>query len=383
MSSYTKQIHRCFRCGYCKFPSDYAEYNCPSFSRFRFETYSTGGRLWLLWAWVKKEVEWSENLAKIMFSCVTCKNCVEHCPMKFKDDIVDWIVSARKDIIEKGAVLSSVRDFLNNIHKYGNPWGEARGKRAVWAEDVKRYKPGDEFLFYVGCVGSYDERGQRMARSFAELLEKADVSYGILGSEEECDGNEVYVLGEMGLFQELARKNTGKFKELNVKKVVTLSPHAYNVMKNKYPRYGTFEVFHYTEVLLKIIQEAKLKLSELNVEVTYHDPCFLGRYNNIYEVPRKILKNIPGIKLVEMDRNRENSFCCGGGSGNFVMDLLGGSEESPSRIRVKEAYETGAEILAVACPSCLTMFEDAVKNEGLEKELFVKDISELLKEVSK
>jgi len=383
MSSYTEQIHRCFRCGYCKFPSNYSEYNCPSFSRFRFETYSTGGRLWLLWAWVKKEVEWSENLAKIMFSCVTCKNCVEHCPMKFKNDIVDWIVSARKDIIERGAVLSSVRDFLNNIHKYGNPWGEAREKRAVWAKDVKRYKPGDELLFYVGCVGSYDERGQRMARSFAELLEKADVSYGILGSEEECDGNEVYVLGEMGLFQELAEKNTRKFKELNVKKVVTLSPHAYNAMKNKYPRHGTFEVFHYTEVLLKIIQEAKLKLSELNVKVTYHDPCFLGRYNNIYEVPRKILKNIPGIKLIEMDRNRENSFCCGGGSGNFVMDLLGGSEESPSRIRVREAYETGAEILVVACPSCLTMLEDAVKNEGLEKELFVRDISELLKEASK
>lgn len=383
MSSYTKEIHRCFRCGYCKFPSDYSEYNCPSFSRFRFETYSTGGRLWLLWAWVKKEVEWSENLAKILFSCVTCKNCVEHCPMKFKDDIVDWIVSARKDIIEKGAVLSSVRNFLNNVHKYGNPWGEAREKRAVWAEDVKRYKPGDELLFYVGCVGSYDERGQRMARSFAELLEKAEVSYGILGSEEECDGNEVYVLGEIGLFQELAKKNTRKFKELNVKKVVTLSPHAYNAMKNKYPRYGAFEVFHYTEVLLKIIQEAKLKLSELNVKVTYHDPCFLGRYNNIYEVPRKILKKIPGIKLVEMDRNRENSFCCGGGSGNFVMDLLGGSEESPSRIRVREAYETGAEILVVACPSCLTMLEDAVKNEGLEKELFVKDISELLKESSK
>ncbi len=382
MSSYTEHIHRCFRCGYCKFPSNYMNYNCPSYNRFRFETYSTGGRLWLLWAWIKKEVEWSEHLAKIMFSCVTCKNCVEHCPMKFKSDIVDWIVSARNDIIEKEAVPSEVRDFLNNIRKYGNPWGAARNKRDVWAEGVRRYKPGDEFLFYVGCVGSYDERGQRMARNFAELLDKAGISYGILGSEEECDGNEVYMLGEKGLFQELAEKNTKKFKELNAKKVVTLSPHAYNVMKNKYPRGETLEVFHYTQLLLKMIQRGKLKLSELNVKVTYHDPCFLGRYNNIYEVPRKILKNIPGVKLIEMDRNRENSFCCGGGSGNFVMDLLGNSEETPSKIRIREAYETGAEILAVACPSCLIMLDDAVKNEGLEDELVVKDITEVLKEAS-
>jgi len=380
MQAYAEQIHRCFRCGYCKFPSDYTEINCPSYSRFRLETYSTGGRLWLIWAWLKKEIEWSEHFAEVIFSCATCRNCVETCPMKFKDDIVDWIVAARSDMIEKGLVLPNIKDLLNNISKHGNPWGIARSKRDAWAEGVKRYKPGDEYFFYVGCVGSYEERGQRMARSFAELLDKAEVSFGVLGAEEDCDGNEVYMLGEMGLSQELAEKNAQKFKELGVKKVVTLSPHAYNFMKNKYPRFGDLEVFHYTQLLSALIQKGKIELSEFKAKVTYHDPCFLGRYNGVYDVPREILRSMPGIQLIEMDRNRQDSFCCGGGSGNFVIDLLGRSEESPSRTRVREAHETGAEILVVACPSCMTMLDDAVKDEGLEGELTVRDIAELVKE---
>ena len=380
MQAYAEQIHRCFRCGYCKFPSDFTEINCPSYSRFRFETYSTGGRLWLIWAWLKKEMEWSEHFAEIVFSCATCRNCVEHCPMRFSDDIVDWIVAARSDMVEKGLMLPNVRDFLNNISKHGNPWGTARSKRDTWAEGIRRYEPGDEYLLYVGCVGSYEKRGQRMARTLAELLEKAGASFGILGFEEDCDGNEVYMLGEMGLFQELAKRNTQKFKELGVKKVVTLSPHAYNSMKNKYPRLDDFEAFHYTQLLLELIQKGKIELSELNAKVTYHDPCFLGRYNSVYDAPRQILKSIPGIKLKEMNRSRENSFCCGGGSGNFVLDLLGRSEENPSRNRVREAHETGADILVVACPSCMIMLDDAVKDEGLEGELTVKDITELVKE---
>ncbi len=377
MQGYAGQIHRCFRCGFCKFPGDFTDLNCPSYNRFRLETYSTGGRLWLIWAWLKKEIEWSEHLAEVVFSCATCRNCVEQCPMKFSDDIVDWIVSARSDMVEKGLIPRYVRDFLKNISSHGNPWGIARGARDAWAEEIRRYKPGDEYLFYVGCVGSYNEKGQRMAKNFAELLNKAEVSFGILGAEEECDGNEVYMLGEMGLFQELASKNVQKFRELGVKKIVSLSPHAYNSIKGKYPRSGDLEALHYTQLLSKLIHREKLDLSELRAKVTYHDPCFLGRYNDVYDAPREILKSIPGIELVEMERTRENSFCCGGGSGNFVTGLLGGSEEDPSRIRVREAYQTGAEILVVACPSCMTMLDDAVKDEGLEDELTVRDVAEL------
>jgi Fe-S oxidoreductase len=220
-----------------------------------------------------------------------------------------------------------------------------------------------------------------MARSLAGVLNAAGVSFGILGNDEECCGNEIYMLGEMGLFQTLVEKNSQKFTELGVKKIVTLSPHAYNVMKNHYPALGaSFEVCHYTQLLADLIKENKLKFSQNKVKITYQDPCFLGRYNKIYEEPRQILRSIPGLELVEMEKNRADSFCCGGGSGNFIMDLLAGGEDSPARVRVREAYVTGADTLAVACPSCLTMFTDAVKSEDLDGKLTVKDISQIVKE---
>jgi Fe-S oxidoreductase len=213
------------------------------------------------------------------------------------------------------------------------------------------------------------------------VLKAAGVSFGILGNDEECCGNEIYMLGEMGLFQTLAEKNSQQFKELGVKRVVTLSPHAYNAMKNNYPAFGgSFEVYHYTQLLRDLIKKNKVKLSNNKAKVTYQDPCFLGRYNKIYDEPRQVLQSIPGVELVEMERNREDAFCCGGGSGNFIMDLLAGDEDSPARVRVREAYATGADTLAVACPSCLTMFTDAVKTEDLDGKLAVKDISQLVKE---
>lgn len=381
MEEYAKQIHRCFRCGFCKFTSDYTDFNCPSYTRFRFDTYSTGGRLWLAYAWLKNEIGWSERLAEILYSCTTCKNCVEHCPMGFASDIVDWIVGARSDMVERGRIPPAVARFLEAVHGYGNPFKMLRNERGAWADGMKRYQPGDEYLFYVGCLGSYDEFGQAMAKAGADLLKEAAISFGILGEQEECCGNEVYSLGEMGLFQVLAERNIQKFKQLGVKKVITLSPHAYNAMKNHYPRFGAnFEVYHYSQLLYGVIKENKAKLSEVKAKVTFHDPCFLGRYNKIYDVPRQILQSIPGVELVEMERNKENSFCCGGGSGNFVTDFLKGSEQSPSRIRVREACETGAGILAVACPGCMIMFMDAIKVEGLEDKLTVKDISQIVRQ---
>lgn len=380
MHEYTSQIHRCFRCGYCKFPNNFTDLNCPSYNRFRFESFSTGGRLWLIWGWLTGEIEWSEHLAEVVFSCATCRNCVEQCPMRFSDDIIDWIVGTRRDMIEKGLVLGQISEFLDNIYKYRNPWGMPRNERDAWAGDIKRYTPEDEYLFYVGCAGSYEPQGQRMAKAINFILKKGGNSFGILGSEETCDGNEVYYVGEQGLFQELMKENVQKIKELNVKKIVTLSPHAFNIMKNKYSELGDTKVFHYTHLLLEMIQKESMQLSEVKATVTYHDPCFLGRYNDVYDIPREILKSIPGLELIEMDRSRENSFCCGGGSGNFVFDLLGRSSDSPSRIRVREAYETGAELLVVACPSCYCMLEEAIKTEGLEEKITIKDISELVKE---
>ena len=213
---------------------------------------------------------------------------------------------------------------------------------------------------------------------------QSGLSFGILGSNENCDGNEVNMLGERGLFELLAKENIDKFEKLGVKKIVTLSPHAYNAIKNEYPQYSaSFEVYHYVQVLREIIGNGEIDVSKgLDSRVTYHDPCFLGRYNGEYDAPREILKSIPGIELVEMERNRENSFCCGGGSGSFYTDFFGSIENSPARIRIREAHDTGADILAVACPACMIMLEDALKVEGLEENLKVMDISEIVKKVA-
>jgi Fe-S oxidoreductase len=381
MEDYAEQIHRCFRCGYCKFTHDYSDWNCPSYARFGFDTYSTGGRLWLGHAWLNNEIDWSEHLGEILYACTACKNCVEQCPMRFSSDIVEWIVGIRSAMVDRGKVPEFVTRFLTNVYDYGNPLRMRMVERDNWADGIPRYQPGDAYLLYVGCLGSYDDVARTMARSVADLLAGAGLPFGILGTDEECCGNEVYMLGELALFQELAGKNIRQFKELGVKKVVALSPHAYNVMKNNYSKFGAdFEVYHYLQVLDMLMRSGSLKLRGTKARVTYHDPCFLGRYNGMYDIPRRILQSIPGVEMVEMARNRENAFCCGGGSGNFVMDLLSGSTESPSRIRAREAYDIGADVLATACPACMTMLTDAVKVEDLDGKIAVKDISQIVKQ---
>jgi len=382
---YGDVLHRCFRCGYCKFPANWMDVNnCPAYARFRMETYSCGGRLWLTRAWLSDEIDWSEHLAEILYSCTACKNCEIKCPLRFNVDILNMIVAAKGEMVERGRIPSAVKEFLENIERHGNPYGTSRDDRGGWVDEteVEDYN-GQEFLYYVGCVGSYDTRAQKVARAIATLLQKANVSFGVLGSKENCEGNEANMLGELSLFEMLAEDNIAQFNGLGIRNIVTLSPHSYNAIKNDYPSFkGNYNVLHYTQLFLELLREGKLNcVGSYNKKVTYHDPCFLGRWNSEYEAPRAVIKSIPGIELIEMERNRDSALCCGGGGGNFYMDLLGGSESSPSRRRVREAVEIGASVLAVACPNCLTMLEDAVKAEGLEDSLVIRDISELLMEV--
>ncbi len=336
--------------------------------------------MWLIRAWMEDEIEWSESLGKILYACTNCNNCVQSCKFPFKDDIVNIITAAREEVVANGLVLPKIARFFGNIEAYGNPYRELRQNRGRWAEGmgIEPYQ-GQEFLFYVGCVGSFDEKGQRAAKAVGGLLAKAGVSFGILGSREECDGNEVNMLGESRIFQMLREKNGQLFKDAGVKKIITLSPHAYNVFRKEYP--NGFEVFHYTRILADLIDEGRLKpTSKLNSRVSYHDPCFLGRHAGEYQAPRQILAAIPGVELVEMARNGQNSFCCGGGNANFYTDFFGGGQNSPSRIRVREAGESGASVLAVACPTCAVMLGEAIKDEGIEEKLVVKDIAEILGE---
>jgi Fe-S oxidoreductase len=377
---YQDIIHRCFRCGYCKFTSDYYDFNCPSYRKFGFETYAPGGRMWLIQAWLNGEIRNSKRFQEILFSCATCANCVEHCVFTFSDDLVNIFIAAREEMVNKGIIPPPVRDYLKNINTSGNPYKEPANERGKWADStsIPAYD-GHEYLFYIGCVGSYDERTKKSARTVGNVLIKAEVSLGILGNRETCDGNEVRSLGEIGLFQFLAEQNITLFKELRVKKIITLDPHAFNTFTQDYPSLGgEFEIYHYTQVLAPLIQSKKLSLKDYPAKITFHDPCYLGRHNGEYEAPRKILESIPGVSLIEMDQTRENALCCGGGGGNFFTDILGGGEDSPNRIRVRQALDSSAQIIAVACPECAKMLEDAVKAEEVGHKIEVLDVAEIV-----
>ena len=374
-------VHRCFRCGYCKFPAGYQDFNCPPYRQFGFDTYSSGGRMWLINAWLKGEIKAGERLAHILFSCVACGNCAEQCVYTFKEYLPEIFIAAKSEMVAAGLVPPGVRDYFKAVSVNGNPFKAPREERGRWAEEagVPVFAGHDE-LFYTGCVGSYDEAGRKMAHSVGSLLMETGSSIGVLGPEEVCDGNDARAMGETWLFEELAKENIRLFNEREVKRVVTLDPHAYNTFKRDYPSLGaTFRVSHYTEKLARLVREGRLKPGDYKVRATYHDPCYLGRYNQVYDAPRSVLKAIPGLELVEMERHRENSLCCGGGGGNFFTDILGVGEDSPGRVRVREALDTGAEILAVACPLCAKMLTDALKAEQADDRMEVMDVAEIVR----
>jgi Fe-S oxidoreductase len=270
-------------------------------------------------------------------------------------------------MVEKGEIPKTVKDVLESVYKYQNPMATHPSKRMDWARDLKvKTFPSvtkADVLCFVGCAPAYDPRSQSIA------------------NEEQCSGDHILRMGERGLFEMLAEHNTTLFEKFDADKTVTLCPHCFNTLKNDKPYSDKkLRVQHYTQLLADLLKSGKLKPSKpLNKKVTYHDPCFLGKRNEIYDAPRDVLKAIGGLELVEMDRNRANSFCCGGGAGRTWTEEAV-PEKRPSVERVKEAFATGAEVIATACPFCVTTLEDAVKVLDLEDKIVVRDVLELLKE---
>ena len=315
-----------------------------------------------------------------MWLCVSCRACVQVCPRGV--EIIDIIRSFRKTIVGLGTakVPDSLRLTMKNIAGTGNPLGEPEENRAEWAKDldVKPFTKGTELLYFPGCIPCYDPIARGVARAIAGILKTAGIDFGILGTKETCCGESIRKAGDEALFQTLAQKNIATFRENGVKKVLVGSPHCYHTFKNEYPEFGSdFEVVHTTQYLLDLIKDGKLKLTkELNKKVIYHDPCYLGRHNGIFDEPREILRSIPGVELIEFSDYREDSLCCGGGAGRVWMETKKG--ERFSDLKIEQALDLGAEVLAVACPYCLSMFGDsrlAVPNgESIE----LKDISELV-----
>src|SRR5512139_1625884 len=315
-----------------------------------------------------------------LWACTTCSTCSLRCPAGVKN--VEFIMGIRNYLANKGEVPSTIRDALENTLLQGNPWGRFRDRRADWAKDLGVKILGEtttETLLYVGCAPSYDPRVQSVSTSLVRIFQKAGLDFGILGKKESCCGNEIRRMGEDILFKKLAKDNTALFKKSGIKRIITISPHCFNAFKNDYPDIG-LPVQHYTQVIVELIELGKVKPSkEIITLATYHDPCFLGKQNKIFDEPRKILTSIPGLTFADMERSKQRSLCCEGGGGRMWAE--GGTEGTRNgEIRIKEAVSLGAKVMATSCPFCLLTFEDAVKISGSTDQIVVKDISELVVE---
>jgi Fe-S oxidoreductase len=323
-----------------------------------------------------------------IWSCTTCRNCEDQCPVM--NEHVDKIIDLRRYLVlTEGKIKPEAQRAMTNIERQGNPWGLNRKDRELWREgrhdihvpivdELNNKAEEFEYLFWVGSMGSYDIRSQKIAQSFTRLMNEAGIKFAILGNKESNSGDTPRRFGNEFLFQELAQKNIAEFKKYGVRKIVTIDPHAYNSLKNEYPDLGfAAEVYHHTELLAEWIKEGRLQPKyEVNETITYHDSCYLGRYNQVYDPPRDILKAIPGVKLIEMERNRENGMCCGAGGGLMWMEETAGKRVNIAR--TEQALQVKPTVISSGCPYCLTMLSDGTKAMEVESSVQTLDVAELL-----
>lgn len=323
----------------------------------------------------------------VFWSCTTCMACVEACPVGINH--VDQIMGNRRALVlMEGEVPSEAQATLRSLENRGNPFGDPL-ERVKWLEglDVKILKPGDsvDYLYWVGCVSAYDPRKQKIARALVTLMREAGLSFGILGTSEGCSGDPARRLGEENLFQTLAKKNIETLKAVRFSTLVANCPHCFNTIKNEYPQLGNLgngkspNIIHHSVLLKALVDQGKLCLKDsADSQYTFHDPCYLGRYNDEYDAPRDSLKAVPGLEIVEMEESRNKGLCCGAGGGHFWMDMKIG--ERINVIRINQAAKTGSKRVSTACPFCMQMLEDGAKLTNREESLAVKDIAEVLLE---
>ena len=322
--------------------------------------------------------------ADTLWSCTTCLACVEACPVGIEH--VPMIVQMRRNLVEAGCLDASLQGVLEKLGRYGNSFGQPERMRGRWTQGLPfkvkdARKDAVDLLWFVGDYASFDPSLQEITRATARVFQRAGLDFGILYEGERNAGNDVRRVGEEGLFQLLAEKNLAAFGKAQFREIVTTDPHSYNTLKFEYPEFGgAYRVRHYTEVILELIETGRLRLAKrLNGTVTYHDPCYLSRYTEVTEAPRAILARL-GLTLVEMGRNRANSFCCGAGGGRIWMSDTGKAER-PSEQRIREALEIpGVRYFVVACPKDVTMYRDAVKTSGNEGRIVVRDLIELVEQ---
>jgi Fe-S oxidoreductase len=346
-----------------------------------------------------------------VWACTSCGWCETACPV-FIENIPRLIDMRRHKVQVEADFPPEIQRVFEGMERQGNPWGLGQDRRDEWAADLNlpRWTDGGtyEYLWFVGCAGSYDDRQKKVTRALAKILGEAGVSFAILGKDEVCNGESARRMGNEYLFQTLAKTNVETWKGINVKAVITQCPHCFNTLKNEYPEFGgDYRVISHVELINELLREKRIKLSKvMNEQLTYHDPCYYGRHNEIYEAPREALKAIPGLELVEMQRSRRQSFCCGAGGGRMWMEERIGQRINQNRVneavltlahaedpsiplpsatdphkpgKVGEYTGPGSGTIAVACPFCMTMIKDGVNETGREN-IQVKDVTELIAE---
>ncbi|MFW9824224.1 MAG: (Fe-S)-binding protein [Candidatus Thorarchaeota archaeon] len=369
-------IHRCFRCGYCKFTHDFSDFNCPSYKKFRFETYSTGGRLWLIYGILNNEIAWSESIANAIYACTTCGNCTENCRFdKFNDFLVDFIEEARTEAAQSGFCPENQKFILERIEnpENFNPFGESNSDNQ---ELKKIYDLPDkaEWIYFIGCTSNY--RQQQLRDATLRFLKKVEINFTLI--DEHCCSSPLIRTGQKSIIPDLMNFNIDQLNDAGALKVICSCAGCYRTLKKDYEKLGAdlgIEVYHTSELIKNLLDEGKIKFtSNFDKVVTYHDPCHLGRHMGLYEAPRDIIKSIPEIKFVEMKRNRSNAWCCGAGGGvkigypDWALEI--------SKERLDEAKETDAAVLTSMCPFCKTNLKDA--NEKYHMGFEIIDLIELI-----
>jgi len=320
--------------------------------------------------------------SEALWSCTTCRACVDACPVFVGH--VDAIVDMRRRLVYDGEMDSQLQGTLENLGRYGNSFGQSARRRARWTRELEEEikdagKEPVEYLWFVGDYASYDAGVTDITRSAARVFQMAGLDFGILHAAERNAGNDARRVGEEGLFEELVEQNAAALEKSEFKRIVTTDPHTFNTLANEYPAYGhNWEVVHYTQVLAGLLRDGRLTPRPLDYAITYHDPCYLARYNDIHEEPRQVLRAL-GVNLVEMERTRQNTYCCGAGGGVVWMEDAPATER-PAENRVREAVALGVDYLVTACPKDTVMFRDAIKTTDNEGNIDVKDLAELVEE---
>jgi Fe-S oxidoreductase len=319
-----------------------------------------------------------------LWSCTTCRACMQACPVFIEH--VPKIVDMRRNLVmQEGRIPDELARTFRNLEQNGNPWQFNNSTRTKWADGLGIPEVADvedvsglEVVWWVGCLGSFDQRNQKISRALAAIFKQANVKFAIMGKSESCCGDPARRPGNEYLYQVLAQANIDTMNELKVTKLVTACPHCFNTIKNEYPQLGgNYEVMHHSEFINYLIKEGRIKLgTAVEQTITFHDPCYLGRYNDGYDAPREILEAIPGVNLVEMKRSRETARCCGAGGGRMWLEERHGRRMNQNRII--DVQETGAGTLASGCPFCTSMFQDGIKGKGVENDLQLLDLAELV-----